>query len=88
MYYVSADGYVGGSPSPPLLDMDHHQPLTLDDTIVEYSRIKERHLFIDSGNALHNPSVIPGLADAQADDPGVVQAQQLLAITFQIPFDT
>tara|TARA_B100002019_G_scaffold293175_1_gene319151 strand:+ start:975 stop:2942 length:1968 start_codon:yes stop_codon:yes gene_type:complete len=88
LYYVSADGYVGGSPSPPLLDMDHHQPLTLDDTIVEYSRIKERHLFIDSGNALHNPSVIPGLADAQADDPGVVQAQQLLAITFQIPFDT
>lgn len=85
-YYLAAEGYIGGAPIPPLLDMSHHEPLTLQDTLVEYSRIKERYLFIDSGNSFHDPSSVPGLPESQAEDPASVQVQQIQAITFQVPF--
>ncbi len=88
LYY--GNEYIGGGiANPPILDMSNHTPISLQHTLVDYSRISERHIMLDSGNSLHNESVYPnGLVDAQSADPPSTQIQSISAITFQIPFDT
>ena len=75
--------------SPPLLDIEEWgYPVTLNRTLVDYSRIIPRYLLINSGDSRHSSANSPDLFESKFNkDPVEADCTNINYITFQVPFD-